>query len=90
MSTSQFWFVFHQLLPLLGIPNSFSPAPKLFSTVYGTLAVVRDKFFFGGSKHRKAKLEAAKGILATEDRAKAIHAAAKKLAEDACATLGKY
>ena len=52
MSTSQFWFVFHQLLPLLGIPNSFSPAPKLFSTVYGTLAVVRDKFFFGGSSNQ--------------------------------------
>ena len=29
--------------------NSFGNSPQTFSTVYGTLAVVEDKFFFGDS-----------------------------------------
>ena len=33
------------------LDNSFANAPQSFSTVYGTLAVIEDKFFFGDSDH---------------------------------------
>ncbi|NIJ41712.1 glycyl-tRNA synthetase beta chain [Parvibaculum indicum] len=75
----------HSILCIFGgkvVPFEFEGL-SADSMTYGHRFMAPDGFNVTGFADYRQKLEAAKVILATEDRAKAIHAAAKKLAEDA-------